>query len=183
MRRITEKFETKTRDDIIDLCGDFARHVGALFEAEPERTHIIEIAGHYASGKSLIADAIKAVLLEREVEKARWKRIESEDCAIDGKNATISFVNGRYDIGNILCNTAMKRRQFGGPLFVSNRPPIDLGRTFAPLALPPSMMKVSVWFPEGSPRPRQLGPLKFGPSVEIGMRYIDFERYEAAAPA
>ena len=170
MRRITEKFETKTRDDIIDLCGDFARHVGALFEAEPERTHIIEIAGHYASGKSLIADAIKAVLLKREVEKARWKRID----------ATISFVNGRYDVGNILCNTAMKRRQFGGPLFVSNRPPIDLGRAFAPLALPPSMMKVSVWFPEDTPRPRQIGPLKFGPSVEIGTRYIDFERYEAA---
>ena len=95
-------FLTRTRDELIDLSRSFGRHVKGVLENAPG-VLVVEINGDYASGKSLVADAMKAELFsEEEIEKARWKRCVNYEGSITGRPSTVSFVNARYDLLHFL---------------------------------------------------------------------------------
>ena len=167
------KYRTNSRKDIIRLCEKFSEFVRNYISESSDGPVCIEIKGDYASGKSLVADSIKAALLRKNVEAARWKHSENEDGEIDGTPVTFSFVNARFDFLNTIFNrTINKRSNRQGVIFISNRPRFDIGRIFSSLSMPKPKMTVSVNFPKGETRPIKCGPIEFGTVKEITNRHI-----------
>ncbi len=176
-------YQTASRDDIIDLSATFAQAAQPLFNPENNAPVMIQVEGDYASGKSLIVDAMKSALLGMDaVELARWKHTENTDGKIQGYPATISFVNARLDFINAQLNYTMRQRKFeDGFIFITNMPPFTLSKLFSSASHPSPSMKIDIRFAEGEPRPRQFGPFKWGKTGPIGKRVITVEETCTAA--
>jgi hypothetical protein len=176
MVNITHNFNTRSRIDLIALSRAVVLGLGPSFFVPERGGSIIEILGHYASGKSLIADAMRAELFGEDVENPKWKHLGVYKGHINGKPATITFVNARHDFLNATALTGIRLAQASGPLFILNRPAFEIGKIFSSMAVPKALLRITVLFPLGEERPRQFGPFKFGEQKPVGNRLVILER-------
>lgn len=171
-----EHYITHDRSEMIALCRKVSEFLRSYVKERPFPI-IIDINGDYASGKSLVADSIKAGILGKNVEDPKWKHRDNQNTVLDDTPISVSFINMRMDFIEARYRSILKLREHAqGLFFISNRPSFSLSKLMSGVSLPSSDMSVSVKFPEGEKRPLKFGPLEIGhASKEIGNRELTFD--------
>ncbi len=173
MESLSYTFYTQNRNEFINVCAKLTAFLDKKIQETPNRPINIEITGDYASGKSLVADAIKASLMKTEVEDPSWKHIDNENTELNGLPISISFVNARFDSLNVIFKRAkLKRDNTAGIMFISNKPRFNLASFFTKSDISKPDLSIDVTFPDGEAKPKQCGPIKIGTQSEMRNRVI-----------
>ncbi|MCD8525733.1 MAG: hypothetical protein LRY76_05665 [Alphaproteobacteria bacterium] len=170
---------TRNRDELIELSRVFAKAVKDQYLQSPDTDIVIQIEGDYASGKSLVADVIRAEFFgQTDIDPAKWRHLALYDGKTAERSTTVAFVNARFDILNILPWCSMIRKQNPGLIFITNKPANDIGNYIPALGFERPTIKIGVYFTENAVRPVQMGPIKVSAPTEMGERRVTFETLE-----